>query len=33
VTNQNIMLDPEGYLAPGQKHRIPFMLNVEPQDM
>jgi hypothetical protein len=27
VTNQNIVLDPEGYLAPGQKHRIPFVLN------
>jgi hypothetical protein len=27
VTNQNIVVDPEGYLAPGQKHRIPFVLN------
>jgi hypothetical protein len=27
VTNQNIVLDPEGYLATGQKHRIPFVLN------
>jgi hypothetical protein len=27
VTNQNVVLDPEGYLAPGQKHRIPFVLN------
>jgi len=27
VTNQNIVLDPEGYLAPGQKHRIEFVLN------
>ena len=27
VTNQNIVVDPEGYLAPGQRHRIPFVLN------
>ena len=27
VTNQNVVLDPDGYLAPGQKHVIPFMLN------
>lgn len=27
VTNQNVVLDPEGYLAPGHKHRIPFVLN------
>lgn len=27
VTNQNIVLDPEGYLAPGQKHAIAFVLN------
>jgi hypothetical protein len=27
VTNQNVVLDPEGYLAAGQKHRIPFVLN------
>lgn len=27
VTNQNVVLDPEGYLAPGQKHWIPFVLN------
>ena len=27
VTNQDIVLDPEGWLSPGQKHRIPFSLN------
>jgi hypothetical protein len=27
VTNQNVVLDPEGYLGTGQKHRIPFVLN------
>ncbi|HLN64568.1 MAG TPA: vWA domain-containing protein, partial [Symbiobacteriaceae bacterium] len=27
VTNQDIVLDPEGALKPGQKHRIPFFLN------
>jgi hypothetical protein len=27
VTNQDIVLDPEGSLLPGQKHRIPFRLN------
>jgi len=27
VTNQDIVLDPEGVLKPGQKHRIPFHLN------
>jgi hypothetical protein len=27
VLNKDVVLDPEGYLAPGQKHRIPFILN------
>jgi subtilisin family serine protease len=27
VTNHDIVLDPEGYLQPGQKIRIPFRLN------
>jgi hypothetical protein len=27
MTNQNIVMDPQGYLATGQKHRIPFVLN------
>jgi hypothetical protein len=27
VTNADIVLDPEGWLKPGQKHRIPFRLN------
>ncbi len=27
VTNQDIVLDPEGSIKPGQKHRIPFHLN------
>jgi hypothetical protein len=27
VTNQNIVLDPEGYLPLAQKHSIPFVLN------
>ncbi|MGH3974461.1 MAG: VWA domain-containing protein, partial [Pseudonocardiaceae bacterium] len=27
VTNQDIVLDPEGAIKPGQKHRIPFHLN------
>lgn len=27
VTNQDIVLDPEGAIKPGQKHRIPFQLN------
>jgi hypothetical protein len=27
VTNQNVVRDPEGYLTPGTKHRIPFILN------
>jgi hypothetical protein len=27
VTNQDIVLDPEGAVKPGQKHRIPFQLN------
>jgi hypothetical protein len=27
VTNQDIVLDPEGALKPGDKHRIPFLLN------
>lgn len=27
VTNQDVVLDPEGYLPPGIKHRIPFHLN------
>ena len=27
VTNQDIVLDPEGSIKPGQKHRIPFYLN------
>ncbi len=27
VTNQNIVLDPEGYLGLGEKHRIPFVMN------
>jgi hypothetical protein len=27
VTNSNIVLDPEGYLGVGQKHRIAFVLN------
>jgi murein tripeptide amidase MpaA len=26
VTNMNIVLDPEGYVKPGSKHRIPFYL-------
>ncbi len=27
VTNQDIVLDPEGAIRPGQKHRIPFQIN------
>jgi len=27
VTNQDIVLDPEGAIKPGQTHRIPFQLN------
>ena len=27
VTNMDIVRDPEGYLIPGQTHRIPFILN------
>jgi murein tripeptide amidase MpaA len=27
VTNMNIVLDPEGYVKPGQTHQIPFYLN------
>ncbi|NGO56077.1 lysyl oxidase family protein [Allomesorhizobium camelthorni] len=27
VTNQNVVVDPEGYLTPGQKYRVPFVLN------
>lgn len=27
VTNNEIVRDPEGWIAPGQKHRIPFWLN------
>jgi len=27
VTNQDIVLDPEGAIKPGQEHRIPFHLN------
>ena len=27
VTNNEIVLDPEGYIGPGQEHRIPFWLN------
>jgi hypothetical protein len=27
VTNHDIVLDPEGTIRPGQKHRIPFYLN------
>jgi hypothetical protein len=27
VTNADVVLDPEGWLAPGQKQRIPFRLN------
>lgn len=27
VTNNQIVLDPEGWIAPGQEHRIPFWLN------
>ncbi len=27
VTNNEIVLDPEGWILPGQKHRIPFWLN------
>ncbi|MFX0108914.1 MAG: tyrosinase, partial [Candidatus Hodarchaeota archaeon] len=27
VTNQQIILDPEGYLVPGHTHRIPFQLS------
>jgi subtilisin family serine protease len=27
VTNMDIVLDPEGAIKPGQKHRIPFQLN------
>jgi hypothetical protein len=27
VTNADIVLDPEAYIAPGQKHLIPFRLN------
>ncbi|MEO8596722.1 MAG: S8 family serine peptidase [Candidatus Solibacter sp.] len=27
VTNQDIVLDPEGAIQPGQQHRIPFHLN------
>lgn len=27
VTNNEIVLDPEGFIRPGQEHRIPFWLN------
>lgn len=27
VTNQDVVLDPEGYLQPGAKHRIGYLLN------
>ena len=27
VTNNEIVLDPEGFIQPGQEHRIPFWLN------
>jgi len=27
VTNNEIVLDPEGFISPGQEHRIPFWLN------
>lgn len=27
VTNNEVVLDPEGWILPGQKHRIPFWLN------
>ncbi len=27
VTNNEIVLDPEGFIKPGQEHRIPFWLN------
>ena len=27
VTNEDIVVDPEGYINPGDKHRIPFRLN------
>jgi hypothetical protein len=27
VTNNEIVLDPEGFVGPGQEHRIPFWLN------
>lgn len=27
VTNEDIVLDPEGWVKPGDKHRIPFRLN------
>lgn len=27
VTNNEIVLDPEGFIGPGQEHRIPFWLN------
>jgi hypothetical protein len=27
VTNNQIVLDPEGFIRPGQEHRIPFWLN------
>jgi hypothetical protein len=27
VTNEDIVLDPEGWIKPGQEHRIPFRLN------
>ena len=27
VTNEDIVLDPQGFIAPGQTHRVPFRLN------
>lgn len=27
ITNNEVVLDPEGWISPGQKHRIPFWLN------
>jgi len=27
VTNEDIVVDPEGWINPGEKHRIPFLLN------
>jgi hypothetical protein len=27
VTNNEVVLDPEGFIGPGQEHRIPFWLN------